>query len=338
MIIVMHRGVTEPQIAQVTERLKEEGFSVHLSQGVERTIIGAVGDKGRLESLALEAFPAVERVVSILQPYKLAGREFHPQDTVIEIGDIKIGGDALHVMAGPCAVESRDQLLESARAVKAAGATILRGGAFKPRTSPYAFQGLEEQGLRILAEAREVTGLLVVTEVVDPRSVSLVAEYADILQIGARNMQNFFLLREVAKAGKPVLLKRGPSATFEEWIMAAEYIMAGGNYQVMFCERGIRTFENYTRNTLDLSAVPVLKQLSHLPVIVDPSHGTGRWNLVQPMAMAAVAAGAHGLMVEVHPEPSKALSDGPQSLNPENFQNLMGNLGQLAEVVGKQLG
>jgi 3-deoxy-7-phosphoheptulonate synthase len=338
MIIVMHRGVTEPQIAQVTERLKEEGFSVHLSQGVERTIIGAVGDKGRLESLALEAFPAVERVVSILQPYKLAGREFHPQDTVIEIGDIKIGGDVLHVMAGPCAVESRDQLLESARAVKAAGATILRGGAFKPRTSPYAFQGLEEQGLRILAEAREVTGLLVVTEVVDPRSVSLVAEYADILQIGARNMQNFFLLREVAKAGKPVLLKRGPSATFEEWIMAAEYIMAGGNYQVMFCERGIRTFENYTRNTLDLSAVPVLKQLSHLPVIVDPSHGTGRWNLVQPMAMAAVAAGAHGLMVEVHPEPSKALSDGPQSLNPENFQNLMGNLGQLAEVVGKQLG
>jgi 3-deoxy-7-phosphoheptulonate synthase len=338
MIIVMHRGVTEPQIAQVTERLKEEGFSVHLSQGVERTIIGAVGDKGRLESLALEAFPAVERVVSILQPYKLAGREFHPQDTVIEIGDIKIGGDALHVMAGPCAVESRDQLLESARAVKAAGATILRGGAFKPRTSPYAFQGLEEQGLRILAEAREVTGLLVVTEVVDPRSVSLVAEYADILQIGARNMQNFFLLREVAKAGKPVLLKRGPSATFEEWIMAAEYIMAGGNYQVMFCERGIRTFENYTRNTLDLSAVPVLKQLSHLPVIVDPSHGTGRWNLVQPMAMAAVAAGAHGLMVEVHPEPSKALSDGPQSLNPENFHNLMGNLRQLAGVVGKQLG
>jgi 3-deoxy-7-phosphoheptulonate synthase len=338
MIIVMHRGVTEPQIAQVTERLKEEGFSVHLSQGVERTIIGAVGDKGRLESLALEAFPAVERVVSILQPYKLAGREFHPQDTVIEIGDIKIGGDVLHVMAGPCAVESRDQLLESARAVKAAGATILRGGAFKPRTSPYAFQGLEEQGLRILAEAREVTGLLVVTEVVDPRSVSLVAEYADILQIGARNMQNFFLLREVAKAGKPVLLKRGPSATFEEWIMAAEYIMAGGNYQVMFCERGIRTFENYTRNTLDLSAVPVLKQLSHLPVIVDPSHGTGRWNLVQPMAMAAVAAGAHGLMVEVHPEPSKALSDGPQSLNPENFHNLMGNLGQLAGVVGKQLG
>ncbi|HZW83991.1 MAG TPA: 3-deoxy-7-phosphoheptulonate synthase [Candidatus Deferrimicrobium sp.] len=338
MIIVMHRGVTEQQIAQVTERLKEEGFSVHLSQGVERTIIGAVGDKVRLESLALEAFPAVERVVPILQPYKLAGREFHPQDTVIEIGDIKIGGDALHVMAGPCAVESRDQLLESARAVKAAGATILRGGAFKPRTSPYAFQGLEEQGLRMLAEARETTGLLVVTEVVDPRSVSLVAEYADILQIGARNMQNFFLLREVAKAGKPVLLKRGPSATFEEWIMAAEYIMAGGNYQVMFCERGIRTFENYTRNTLDLSAVPVLKQLSHLPVIVDPSHGTGRWNLVQPMAMAAVAAGAHGLMVEVHPEPSKALSDGPQSLNPENFQSLMENLGQLAGVVGKRLG
>ncbi len=338
MIVVMHRGATTAQIEQVTKSLQEEGFSVHLSQGVERTIIGAIGDRGRIESLALEAFPAVERVVPILQPYKLAGREFHPEDTIIQIGGLQLGGESLHVMAGPCAVENREQLLETARAVKAAGATVLRGGAFKPRTSPYAFQGLEEQGLKILAAAREETGLPVVTEVVDPRSVGLVAEYADILQIGARNMQNFFLLKEVAKVNKPVLLKRGSSATFEEWVMAAEYIMAGGNYQVIFCERGIRTFENYTRNTLDLSAVPVLRQLSHLPVIVDPSHGTGRWNLVEPMAKAAVAAGAHGLMVEVHPEPAKALSDGPQSLNPENFRALMSGVERVAGALGRRLG
>ena len=338
MIIVMKSGVTREHVEEVIERLKQEGFSVHLSEGVEKTIIGAIGDKSRLESLAIEAYPSVEKVVSILRPYKLAGREFHPQDTIVQIGNVRIGGDEIHVMAGPCAVESREQILQTARAVKEAGATILRGGAFKPRTSPYSFQGLEEKGLQLLAEARQETGLLVVTEVVDPRSVELVAEYADILQIGARNMQNFLLLRELAKLDKPVLLKRGPSATFEEWIMAAEYIMAGGNYNVMFCERGIRTFENYTRNTLDLSAVPVLKSLSHLPVIVDPSHGTGRWNLVEPMAMAGIAAGADGLMIEVHPEPSKAMSDGSQSLTFENFSGLMQRLAPLSKVLGRRLG
>ncbi len=337
MIIVMRRGATREQVEEITDRLKQEGFSVHLSEGVEKTIVGAIGDRSRLESLALEAYPAVDKVVPILRPYKLAGREFHPEDTVIEIGPHKIGGDQVHVMAGPCAVESRDQILQTARAVKAAGATILRGGAFKPRTSPYSFQGLEEKGLQLLAEAREETGLLIVTEVVDPRNVELVANYADILQIGARNMQNFFLLKEVSKTGKPVMLKRGPSATYEEWIMAAEYVMAGGNYNVMFCERGIRTFETYTRNTLDLCAVPVLKQLSHLPVVVDPSHGTGRWNLVQPMSVAAVAAGADALIVEVHPEPSKALSDGPQSLTLENFDTLMQDLRQAVKLTGRHI-
>jgi len=338
MIIVMRTGATREQVEEITDRLKQEGFSVHLSEGVEKTIIGAIGDKSRLESLALEAYTSVDKVVPILRPYKLAGREFHPDDTIIEVGGLRIGGDTVHVMAGPCAVESRDQILETAKAVKAAGATILRGGAFKPRTSPYSFQGLEEKGLQFLAEAREETGLLVVTEVVDPRTVDLVASYADILQIGARNMQNFLLLRELAKIDKPVMLKRGPSATFEEWIMAAEYIMAGGNYNVMFCERGIRTFENYTRNTLDLTAVPVLKNLSHLPVVVDPSHGTGRWNLVQPMSIAAVAAGADSLIIEVHPDPAKALSDGPQSLTFENFRSLMDDLRQVVKISGRKLG
>ncbi len=337
MIIVMQHGATPEQIAEVTDRLEQDGFKIHLSEGVEKTIIGAVGDKSRLDAMSLEAYPAVEKVIPVLKPYKLAGREFHPHDTVINVGNLTIGGDTLQVMAGPCAVESRDQILQTARAVKAAGATILRGGAFKPRTSPYAFQGLEEEGLKLLAEAREETGLLIITEVVDPRDVTLVASYADILQIGARNMQNFLLLREVAKLSKPVMLKRGPSATFEEWIMAAEYIMAGGNYDVMFCERGIRTFENYTRNTLDLSAVPVLKSLSHLPVVVDPSHGTGRWDLVQPMSRAAVAAGADALIIEVHPEPAKAMSDGPQSLTPDNFTSLMADLRQIVQVTGRSL-
>ena len=241
-------------------------------------------------------------------------------------------------MAGPCAVESREQLMESARLVKEAGATFLRGGAFKPRTSPYAFQGLEEEGLKLLAEAREVTGLKFVTEVMDQRSVELVAEYADILQVGARNMQNFFLLRELGRINKPVLLKRGPSATIEEWIMAAEYIMSGGNYQVILCERGIRTFEDYTRNTLDLSAIPAVKSLTHLPVVVDPSHSTGRWRLVKPMSLAAVAAGADGLMIEVHPNPAEALCDGPQSLTPESFADLVANLQPVVAAIGRELG
>jgi 3-deoxy-7-phosphoheptulonate synthase len=279
----------------------------------------------------------VDKLVPILQQFKLVRREFKNQDTIVKVGNIAIGGEQLHVMAGPCAVESRQQLIEVAHQVKAAGATMLRGGAYKPRTSPYAFQGLEEEGLKILAEAREQTGLPIVTEVVDPRTVELVANYADMLQIGARNMQNFFLLKEVAKINKPVLLKRGPSATIEEWLMAAEYIMAGGNYDVVLCERGIRTYETYTRNTLDLNAVPAVKHLSHLPVIVDPSHGTGKWKMVAPMARASVAAGADGLMVEVHCNPSEAMSDGPQTLTPENFRVLMQEIQQIAPVMGRKL-
>lgn len=337
MIIVLKKDAREKEIQEITERLSEKGFKVHLSQGVEKTIIGAVGDRSRLKELDLEALSWVEKVVPILAPYKLVSREFHPTDTVIKIGQHEIGGSQVHVMAGPCSVENRSQILETAHAVKAAGATFLRGGAFKPRTSPYAFQGLEEEGLKLLAEAREETGLAVVTEVVDVRDVELVASYTDILQIGARNMQNFNLLKEVAKTDKPIMLKRGPSATLEEWMLAAEYILDGGNTQVMFCERGIRTFENYTRNTLDLSMVPALHSLSHLPVIVDPSHGTGRWELVAPMAKAALAAGADGLIIEVHPQPEKALSDGKQSLTLPNFQKMMTELDQIAKALGRSL-
>ncbi|WP_407311067.1 3-deoxy-7-phosphoheptulonate synthase [Desulfosporosinus sp. SB140] len=338
MIIVIKKGATAEQVEEVSTRLTEEGFKVHLSQGVEKTIVGAVGDRTRIEALDLEALPWVEKVVPILAPYKLVSREFHPTDSIIRIGEHEIGGNKVHMMAGPCAVESRAQILETAHAVREAGATFLRGGAFKPRTSPYSFQGLEEEGLRYLADAREETGLMVVTEVIDARDVSLVAHYSDILQIGARNMQNFILLKEAAKSGKPVLLKRGPSATLEEWMMAAEYIMDGGNYQVMFCERGIRTFESYTRNTLDLTMVPALHSLSHLPVIVDPSHGTGRWQLVHPMAKASLAAGADGLIVEVHPHPEKAVSDGKQSLTPEKFNIMMADLAGLSQALGRPLG
>jgi 3-deoxy-7-phosphoheptulonate synthase len=338
MIIVLKMGASTEQVEEVSTRLIEEGFKVHLSQGVEKTIVGAVGDRTRIEALDLEALPWVEKVVPILAPYKLVSREFHPLDSVIRIGEHEIGGSKVHMMAGPCAVESRAQILETAHAVREAGATFLRGGAFKPRTSPYSFQGLEEEGLRLLAEARDETGLMVVTEVIDARDVALVAHYSDILQIGARNMQNFILLKEAAKSGKPIMLKRGPSATLEEWMMAAEYIMDGGNYQVMFCERGIRTFEGYTRNTLDLSMVPALHTLSHLPVIVDPSHGTGRWQLVHPMAKAALAAGADGLIVEVHPHPEKAVSDGKQSLTPEKFRIMMQDLAGLGRALGRPIG
>jgi len=338
MIIVLRNGATVEQIEEVSTRLTDEGLKIHLSQGVEKTIMGAIGDRQKIESLDLEALPWVEKVVPILAPYKLVSREFQPADTIIRVGGQEIGGKTVHVMAGPCAVESRAQIMETAFAIRESGATFLRGGAFKPRTSPYSFQGLEEEGLRYLAEARDKTGLLVVTEVIDARDVSLVAHYSDILQIGARNMQNFILLKEVAKCGKPVLLKRGPSATLEEWMMAAEYIMDGGNYQVMFCERGIRTFESYTRNTLDLSMVPALHALSHLPVIVDPSHGTGKWHLVHPMAKAALAAGADGLIVEVHPHPEKAVSDGKQSLTPERFQTMMNDLSRLTSVLDRELG
>ncbi len=337
MIVVMNHKANKKDIDMVINKLEKSGFRIHLSEGVERTIIGAIGDKTRLGGLALEAMPGVEKVVPILAPFKLASRNFKQEDTVVRVGDIEIGGEAIHVMAGPCAVESREQLMESALQVKEAGATILRGGAFKPRTSPYSFQGLEEKGLEMLAEAREATGLYIVTEVMDSRTLPLVSQYADILQIGARNMQNFFLLRDVAAAGKPVLLKRGVSATIEEWLMAAEYIISGGNQQVILCERGIRSFETYTRNTLDLAAVPVLKHLTHLPVIVDPSHAIGKWRFVPPMARAAIAAGADGLLVEVHPNPSEALCDGPQSLTPENFRILMDEVRQVSKLMNRSL-
>lgn len=337
MIVVMSHRASETEIEAVLARLEKLGFQIHLSRGVERTIIGAIGDKTRISDVGFEAMPGVEKVVPILQPYKLASKTFQDKGTVIKVGNLEIGSETVHVMAGPCAVESREQLLETARLVKEAGATMLRGGAFKPRTSPYSFQGLEEEGLKLLAEARENTGLLIITEVMDARTLPLVAEYADILQVGARNMQNFFLLREISRSDKPVLLKRGVSATIEEWLMAAEYIMSGGNYNVILCERGIRSFESFTRNTLDLTAIPVVKSLSHLPVIVDPSHAIGKWKFVPPMAMAAIAAGADGLLVEVHPNPTEALCDGPQSLTPANFAAMMAELKKIAEVMGRKI-
>lgn len=338
MIVVMRAGAKEAEIQGVMARLEREGFKVHLSRGALRTVIGAIGDKTRLEHHALEAMPGVEKVIPILKPYKLAAREFKPEDTVIKVGELKVGGPELQIIAGPCAVESREQLLETAHAVREAGATMLRGGAFKPRTSPYSFQGLAERGLELLAEAREETGLAIVTEVTDQTKAGAVAQVADVLQIGSRNMQNFALLNTVARLGKPVLLKRGLSATIEEWLLAAEYILAEGNFQVILCERGIRTFETYTRNTLDLSALAAVKQLSHLPVLADPSHGTGKKELVTPLARAAIAAGADGLLIEVHPEPENALSDGPQSLRPEEFASLVREVIEIAKVLGRSLG
>lgn len=322
MIIVMERWAQASEINQVKTKLEEQGFQIHFSQGVQRTIIGAVGEGRPRDLEPLLALPGVEKIVPIMQPFKLASREFKAEPTIIKVGAATFGDGSVQIIAGPCAVESREKYLEIAAMVKDSGATLLRGGAFKPRTSPYSFQGLEKEGLEILAEARNFTGLPVVTEIMDPRMLDMMIEYADVLQVGARNMQNYFLLRELGKANKPVLLKRGPSATIEEWIMAAEYIISSGNSQVILCERGIRSFEHYTRNTLDLSAVPLIKQLTHLPVIVDPSHGTGKWKLVEPMALAAIGAGCDGLMIEVHQNPAAALSDGPQSLTPENFKRL----------------
>ncbi|HBQ87674.1 MAG TPA: 3-deoxy-7-phosphoheptulonate synthase [Syntrophomonas sp.] len=329
MIIVMERNAAVGEISRVEEKLQEHGFKVHMSVGVERTIIGGVGERTAAIMEMFETLPGVERVVPIVQPFKMASREFQPDSTLVKVGNVTVGDGSMQIIAGPCAVEGRHKFLEIAGKVKEAGATMLRGGAFKPRTSPYSFQGLEERGLEILAEAGQVTGLPVVTEIMDPRLIDLVEKYADMLQVGARNMQNFFLLRELGKSSKPVLLKRGASATIEEWIMAAEYIISSGNPNVIMCERGIRTFETYTRNTLDLSAVPLIKQLTHLPVIVDPSHGTGKWKLVKPMAMAAVGSGCDGIMVEVHQNPSEAMSDGPQSLKPEGFQDLVKGVKQL---------
>jgi len=325
MIIVMRTGATEGEIKIVTDLLEDAGIGAHISQGVERTVIGAIGDKSKINMDVIRMMKAVSEVIPIQKPYKLVSREVYPNDTVIKINDeVSIGAGAkLSVLAGPCSVESRESIIEIAKFVKKAGANILRGGAFKPRTSPYSFQGLGKEGLEYMAEARDITGLPIITEVMDTRHVELVAEYADILQIGARNMQNFYLLKEVGKTRKPVLLKRGPSATIEEWLMSAEYIFSEGNKNVILCERGIKTYENATRNTLDISAVPVVKELSHLPVVVDPSHGTGKWRYVGSMAKAAVAAGADGVIIEVHPEPKKAMSDGAQSLKYDKLEALM---------------
>jgi 3-deoxy-7-phosphoheptulonate synthase len=337
MMIVMKKGASTAQIANVTARIEQMGCQAHISQGEERTIVGIIGNGRPLNREQLELLDGVEKTMPITKPFKRASREFHPQDTIVSVDGVNIGEQQLVVMAGPCAVESLDQMLETAHAVKEHGAKILRGGAYKPRTSPYSFQGLGEEGLRILAKVRQETGLRIVTEVMDPELVPLVTTYADILQIGARNMQNYTLLHAVGKAHRPVLLKRGMMSTIEELLMAAEYILSHGNDRVILCERGIRTFESYTRNTLDISAVPLLKQLSHLPVIVDPSHATGKWELVEPVSRAAIAAGADGLIVEVHAHPEEALSDGAQSLKPKRFAALMRNLKPIAEAVGRVL-
>jgi 3-deoxy-7-phosphoheptulonate synthase len=341
MIVVMKMGASEAEIEGVLSRIRELGFTPHLSRGEERSIVGVVGDDRRVaEEGMFEALPGVAECVRILKPFKLASRDFVAGRTIVSVGTgpgaVKIGGKPIVVAAGPCAVESWDQLFEVARAAKESGARLLRGGAFKPRTSPYSFQGLGEEGLKLLARARDETGLPVVTEVMTPEAVPLVESYADCLQIGARNMQNFHLLQACGKATKPVLLKRGLSATLEELLMAAEYILSSGNRNVILCERGMRTFERATRNTLDLSAVAVLKEWSHLPVMVDPSHGTGQRSLVAPMARAAIACGADGLIIEVHPQPERALSDGPQSLTLPMLAETMHEVGAIARAVGRE--
>ena len=339
MIIVMTTTATDAQVDAVVSEVEKLGFKAHLIHGEDRKVIACIGhEKKKTDLLDLQTFDGVDSVVPISKPYKLASSETKREKSVIRVSkDVSIGGETLCVMAGPCSVENREQILEAARAVKAGGGHILRGGAFKPRTSPYDFQGLEEEGLKLLAEAREETGLPIITEVLDPKDVDLVSGYTDIFQVGARNVQNFSLLKELGKAKKPVFLKRGMATTIREWLLSAEYIMKGGNPNVMLCERGIRTFETATRNTLDLNAVPVLKSETHLPVVVDPSHGTGHWQYVIPMALAGIAAGADALMIEVHPRPEEALSDGGQSLTPKRFKELMSKLKSLAKVVERKI-
>lgn len=335
MIIVMEINTPEENVGAVVEKLKESGMQAHLIRGVKRIVIGAVGERGAINSMGLEMMPGVVSVVPIMKPYKLVSSEAQGEKSLVKVGRVEIGGPRIVIMAGPCAIETPDQMCAAAKAVSSAGASILRGGAFKPRTSPYSFHGLEEEGLKMLSESAREYGLATVTEVIDLQSLEAALKYVDMVQIGARNMQNFRLLQAVGRAGRPVLLKRGLSATVEEWLMAAEHIATEGNADIVLCERGIRTFETYTRNTLDLSAVPLVKGLSHLPVIVDPSHATGSSKLVGPMSLAAVAAGADGLLVEVHPDPQKALCDGPQSLNPEEFGKVAGDLKAVAAAVGR---
>ena len=338
MVIIMEQAAKEKDIQKVIERLTEWGYDIHRSTGETRTVLGAVGSpKTAADPRDLEVLVGVREVVRISEPYKLAGRTFKREDTVVRIGDVSIGGSEVVAMAGPCAVESREQIREIAASVREMGATFLRGGAFKPRTSPYSFQGLGEEGLKYLREAADENGMLMISEVMDTTHIPVVSQYVDILQVGARNMQNFVMLKALGKVDKPVLLKRGLSATIEEWLLSAEYVMVGGNHQVILCERGIRTFEKYTRNTLDLSAIPIIEKLSHLPIVVDPSHGTGRREKVVPMARAAIAAGADGLLIEVHNHPDQALSDGAQSLYPEQFQGLMKEIRIIATALGRSV-
>ncbi|WP_273079824.1 3-deoxy-7-phosphoheptulonate synthase [Selenomonas felix] len=333
MVVIMNADATQADIEGVISAIEEKGLEAKVMEGAHQKIVGVIGDKTKLAATPLDAMHGVETTVAISKSYKLASREFHPASTVVDIRSIKIGDGTPVVMAGPCAVESREQLLETAQLVKEGGAQFIRGGAYKPRTSPYAFQGLEEEGLKYLAEAREKTGLAVVTEVTVVEAVDTVAAYADLLQVGARNMQNFGLLKAVGRAGKPVMLKRGLAATIDEWLNAAEYIMNEGNPNVILCERGIRTYETYTRNTFDISAIPAIKHLSHLPIIADPSHGTGKWRMIKPVSLASIAAGADGLIIEVHLNPARALSDGPQSLTPENYRDLMASVQKLSRFM-----
>ena len=336
MVVIMNVDASQEDIDSVIRAIEEQGLAAKVMEGARQKIVGVIGDKTKLAATPLDAMHGVETTVAISKSYKLASREFHPAPTVIDVRGIKIGDGTPVVMAGPCAVESREQLLATAEIIKAGGAQFIRGGAYKPRTSPYAFQGLEEEGLKYLAEVREKTGLSVVTEVTVVEAVDTVAAYADLLQIGARNMQNFGLLRAVGRAGKPVMLKRGLAATIDEWLNAAEYIMNEGNPNVILCERGIRTYETYTRNTFDISAIAAIKHLSHLPIIADPSHGTGKWRMIKPMSLASIAAGADGLIIEVHPNPARALSDGPQSLTPENYRDLMASVQKLSRFMAEE--
>lgn len=338
MIIVMKMTATDKDVEKVSKIVTDKGLRVSVVHGTGQSIIGIIGDTTRVDPRAIEVDEAVDHVMRVSEPYKLANRAFHPDDTIIDVSGVKVGGESLALIAGPCSVESEEQVIEVAKAVKAAGANILRGGAFKPRTSPYAFQGMGSSGLDILVAAKKATGLPICSELMDAQYLEEFNEKVDLIQIGARNMQNFDLLKKVgAGTKKPILLKRGLSATFEEWIMSAEYIMASGNPNVILCERGIRTFESYTRNTLDLQAIPVVKKLTHLPIVIDPSHAGGKWWLVEPMAKASVAGGADGLMIEVHNDPEKALCDGPQSLRPEKYEELLKQISKIAEVVGKKV-
>ena len=337
MIIVLKPRATKDDLSRVEQLIKRKGLDTHVVEGAEMTIIGCIGDTTQVDPKLFEVDKAVDKVMHVQEPYKLANRAFHPEDSVVDVSGVKVGGGHLALIAGPCSVESFDQVLEIAKAAKASGANLLRGGAFKPRTSPYSFQGLGLEGLDILCEAKAATGLPIVTELMSPQYLDVFNEKVDLIQIGARNMQNFDLLKQLGQLDRPILLKRGLNATYEEWIMSAEYIMAAGNENVILCERGIRTFETYTRNTLDLQSIPVLRRLTHLPVVVDPSHAGGKWWLVEPMAKAAIAAGADGLMVEVHNDPECALCDGAQSLKPAKYDTLIKEVSQIAKVIGKQM-